>query len=100
MVQELIHDLTEYAGCMVQYLDDCLFKRHLLSTLRPSLQKKVLHREIISEFSSIQEILEKYKDIKDSSQYNIRCTRSHRPSARLRTPEFRVTSDIQQHATR
>ena len=40
--------------------------------MRSSLQKVVLHREIITEFSSIQEILEKSKDIKDSSQYEIR----------------------------
>ena len=42
--QELIHELTKYTGCMVQYPDDYLFKRQLLSTLRPSLQKEVLCR--------------------------------------------------------
>ena len=72
IVQELIHDPTKYAGHMVQYLDDYLFKKHLLSTLRPSSQKEVLHRGLAAEFSSIQEILEKSKDIKDPSQYNIR----------------------------
>ena len=65
-VQELIHDLTKYTGCMVQYLDNSSFKRCLLSTLTPSLQKEVLCRGITAEFSSIQEILEKYKDIEDS----------------------------------
>ena len=58
-VQELIHDLTKYAGHIV--------KRCLLSTLRPSLQKEVLCRGITAEFSSIQEILEKSLDIEDSS---------------------------------
>ena len=67
MVQELIHNLTKYARCMVQYTDDYLFKRHFLSTLRPSLQKEVVHRGITAEFSSIQEILEKSKDIDDCS---------------------------------
>ena len=53
-VQELIHDLTKYAGHMVQYPDDYSFKRCLLPALRPSLQKWVLHRGITAEFSSIQ----------------------------------------------
>ena len=66
-VQELIHDLRKYAGCMVQYSDDYLFKSCLLSTLRPSLQKEVLHRGITVEFNSIQEILDKSMDIQDSS---------------------------------
>ena len=66
-VQELIHELMKYAGRMVQYLDDYSFKRQLLSALRPSLQKEVQHRGIMAEFSSIQEILEKSKDIEDSS---------------------------------
>ena len=56
---------------MVQYPADYLFKKHLLSALRPSLQKYVLHRGITAGFSSIQEILEKSKDIKDSSWYDI-----------------------------
>ena len=56
---------------MVQYLDDYLFKRQLLAALRPSLQKEDLHRGIIVEFSSMQDILDKVKDIKDSSQYDI-----------------------------
>ena len=53
-VQELIHDLTKYAGHMVQYPDDYSLKRYLLSTLRPLLQKEVLCRGITTEFSSIQ----------------------------------------------
>ena len=71
MVQELIHDLTKYAAPMVQYLDNYLFKRCLLSTLRPSLQKEFLCRGVTAEFSSIQEILEKAKDVEDSFQYDI-----------------------------
>ena len=39
--------------------------------MRPSLQKEVLCRGITTEFSSIQEILEKSKDIEDSSRYDI-----------------------------
>ena len=57
---------------MVQYLDDYLFRRWLIATLRPSLQKEVLCRGITVEFSSMQDILEKAKDIKDSSRYDIR----------------------------
>ena len=49
---------------MVQYLD--------IATLRPSLQKEVLCRGVTAEFSSMQDILEKAKDIEDSSQYDIR----------------------------
>ena len=56
---------------MVQYLDDYLFKRWLIAALRPSLQKEVLRRGITVEFSSMQNILEKAKDIKDSLQYDI-----------------------------
>ena len=56
---------------MVQYLDDYSFRRWLIARLRPSLQKEVLHRGITVEFSSMQDILEKMKDIEDSSQYDI-----------------------------
>ena len=56
---------------MVQYPDDYLFRRRLIATLRPSLQKEVLCRGITAEFSSMQDILEKVKDIEDSPQYDI-----------------------------
>ena len=56
---------------MVQYPDDYLFRRRLIASLRPSLQKEVLRRGIIAEFSSMQDIVEKVKDIEDSSQYDI-----------------------------
>ena len=71
-VQELIQDLAKYAAQMVQYLDDYSFRRQLIATLRPSLQKEVLCRGITVEFSSMQDILEKVKDIEDSLQYDIR----------------------------
>ena len=70
-VQELIQELTKYAAQMVQYLDDYSFRRRVIATLRPSLQKEVLHRGITVEFSSMQDILVKAKDIEDSSHYNI-----------------------------
>ena len=57
---------------MVQYLDDYSFRRRLIAALRPSLQKEVLRRGITAKFSSMQDILEKVKDIKDSSWYDIR----------------------------
>ena len=57
---------------MVQYPDDYLFRRQLIATLRPSLQKEVLCRGITVELSSMQDILEKAKDIEDSSHYDIR----------------------------
>ena len=56
---------------MVQYLDDYSFRRWLIATLRPSLQKEVLCRGITVEFSGMQDILEKVKDIEDSSRYDI-----------------------------
>ena len=71
-VQELIQELTKYAAWMVQYPDNYSFRRWLLATLRPSLQKEVLRRGITAEFSSMQDILEKAKDIEDSSWYDIR----------------------------
>ena len=71
MVQELIQELTKYATQMVQYPDNYLFRRQLIAALRPSLQKEVLHRGITVEFSSMQDILEKAKDIEDSSRYDI-----------------------------
>ena len=71
-VQELIQELTKYAAQMVQYLDDYSFRRWLIATLRPSLQKEVLCRVITAEFSSMQDILEKVKVIEDSSHYDIR----------------------------
>ena len=71
MVQELIQELTKYATQMVQYPDNYLFRRQLIAALRPSLQKEVLCRGITAEFSSMQDILEKAKDIEDSSRYDI-----------------------------
>ena len=56
---------------MVQYLDDYSFRRQLIATLRPSLQKEVLRKGITAEFSSMQDILEKAKDIEDSLCYDI-----------------------------
>ena len=56
---------------MVQYPDNYSFRRWLVAALRPSLQKEVLRRGITAEFSSMQDILEKVKDIEDSSQYDI-----------------------------
>ena len=70
-VQELLHELTKYTAQMVQYLDDYLFRRQLITAFRPSLQKQVLHRGITVEFSSMQDILEKAKDIENSSWYDI-----------------------------
>ena len=70
-IQELIQELTKYAAQMVQYLDNYSFRRWLIAALRPSLQKEVLCRGITAEFSSMQDILEKAKDIKDSSCYDI-----------------------------
>ena len=57
---------------MVQYPDDYSFRRRLIAALGPSLQKEVLRRGITVEFSSMQDILEKVKDIEDSSCYDIR----------------------------
>ena len=65
-VQELIQELTKYAAQMVEYLDNYLFRRQLMATLRPSLQKEVLCGGITVEFSSMQDISEKVKDIEDS----------------------------------
>ena len=56
-VQELIQELTKYAAWMLQYLDNYSFRRWLIATLQPSLQKEVLHRGITVEFSSMQDIL-------------------------------------------
>ena len=56
---------------MVQYPDDYSFRRWLIAALRPSLQKEVLCRGITVEFSSMQDILEKAKDIEDSLHYDI-----------------------------
>ena len=56
---------------MVQYLDNYSFRRQLIATLRPSLQKEVLCRGITVEFSSMQDILEKANDIEDSLHYDI-----------------------------
>ena len=57
---------------MVQCQDDYSFRRRLIAALRPSLQKEVLCRGITAEFSSMQDILEKAKDIEDSLHYDIR----------------------------
>ena len=70
-IQELIQELTKYAARMVQYSDDYLVRRQLIAALRPSLQKEVLHRGITAEFSSMQDILEKAKDIEDALHYDI-----------------------------
>ena len=56
---------------MVQYPDNYSFRRRLIAALRPSLQKEVLCRGITVEFSMMQDILEKAKDIEDSLRYDI-----------------------------
>ena len=56
---------------MVQYPDDYLFRRQLIAALQPPLKKEVLCRGITVKFSSMQDILEKMKDIEDSSHYDI-----------------------------
>ena len=66
-VQELYQDLTKYAARMVQYPDKYSCRRQLIAALRPPLKKEVLCRGITAEFSSIEDILEKAKDIEDSS---------------------------------
>ena len=71
-VQELIQELTKCAAQMVQFPDDYSFRRQLIAALRLSLQKEVLCRSITVEFSSMQDMLEKVKDIEDSLQYDIR----------------------------
>ena len=48
-----------------------LLQKAATNHLRPSLQKEVLHRGITAGFSSIEDILEKAKDIEDSSRYDI-----------------------------
>ena len=42
-VQEFIQELTKYTAQMVQYPDNYSFRRWLIATLRPSLQKEILH---------------------------------------------------------
>ena len=56
---------------MGQYPDKYSCRRRLIAALRPPLQKEVLGRGITPEFSSIEDILEKAKDVKDSFRYNI-----------------------------
>ena len=67
-----MQELTKYAAQMVQYPDNYSFRRWLIAALGPSLQKEGLCRGITAEFSSMQDILEKAKDIKDSLHYDIR----------------------------
>ena len=62
---------------MVQYPDEYLCRSQLIAALRPSLQKEVLRRGITAEFSSMEDILEKAKDIEDSSQYDIGSRRAN-----------------------
>ena len=56
---------------MVQYIDEYSCRRQLIAALRPSLQKEVLRRGVTADFSSIEDILDKAKDIEDSSRDNI-----------------------------
>ena len=63
----MYQDLTKYAACMIQYPDEYSCRRWLIAALRPSLQNEVLHRGVTAEFSRIEDILEKAKDIEDSS---------------------------------
>ena len=65
---------------------------------RISLQKEVLRRGITAEFSSIEDILEKAKDIEDSSRYDIGsrnanngndvATTAYKPTVRTSKPMF------------
>ena len=56
---------------MVKYPDKYSCRRRLIPALRPPLQKEVLCRGITAEFSSLEYISEKAKDIEDSSWYNL-----------------------------
>ena len=49
---------------MVEYLDDYLFRRQLLATLRPSLQKEVLHRGITVELAVCKTYWKKQRILK------------------------------------
>ena len=62
---------------MIQYPDKYSCRRQLIAALRPSLHKEVLCRGVTAEFSSIEDILEKAKDIEDSSRYDIRSTNAN-----------------------
>ena len=94
----IIPDLTKYAAHMIQYPDEYSCRRRLIAALRPSLQKEVLRRGVTAELSSIEDILEKAKDIEDSSQYNIgsrnendgndAITTAYKPAVRTSKPMF------------
>ena len=70
----------------------------MIAALRPSLQKEVLHRGVTAEFSSIEDILEKAKDIEDSSRSDIgsrnandgnnAITTAYKPAVRTLKPMF------------
>ena len=83
---------------MIQYPDKYSCRRRLIAALRPSLQKEVLHMGVTAEFSSIEDILEKAKDIEDSSRYDIglrnandgnnAITTAYKPAVRTSKPMF------------
>ena len=108
-VQELYQDLTKYAAHMAQYPDEYSCRRWLI-VLRLSLQKEVLHRGITAEFSSIEDILEKAKDIEDSSQYDIGLRNAndsnditmttYKPAVRTLKPMFYQTYKTAGHTQR
>ena len=89
---------------MVQYTDKYLCRRWLIAALRLSLQKEVLRRGVTAEFSSIEDILEKAKDIEDSSRYDIGsrnandgndvATTAYNPAVRPLKPMFYPTYKI------
>ena len=86
---------------MIQYPDEYSCKRRLIAALRPSLQKEVLRRGVTAEFRSIEDILKKPKDIKESSRYDIRSrnandgndtiTTAYKPAVRTLKPMFYPT---------
>ena len=85
-VQELYQDLTKYTARMIQYPDEYSCRRRLIAALRPSLQKEVLCRGVTAEFSSIEDIFEKPKDIEDSSRYDIRSRNANDGNEAITTP--------------
>ena len=95
---------------MVQYPDEYSCRRRLIAAWRPPLQKEVLCRGITVEFSSIEDVLEKAKDIEDFSQYDIGsrnandgndvATTTYKPVVKTPKPMFYQTYKTTGHTQR
>ena len=69
-VQEVLNDLKKYAAWMIHLPDVYMFHKQCVSALHDSLRNEVLKKGYNAEFSTIDQLYETARTIKEASCYN------------------------------